>query len=457
MRRFLYALILSVMPIPALATEWRDEIIYFVMLDRFADGDTSNNQGVDIDDPLAFHGGDLKGLAANLPEIADLGATAVWLTPIVEQVNPVPNEHGLFHGHHGYWANSFTRIDPRYGSEDDLRLLVERAHELGMKVILDVVYNHVGYDADWTKTRPEWLRQGDECGGNAETLCLAGLPDLRTERDDVRQYLFDAHIGLAERTGLDGFRLDTVKHISHDFWQEHHRVVRERLGPDFLLLGEVWGADKYLAEPYFASDELDAITDFAFREQTLKFLNGVSDASRFGRYLAKRHNVAEGKLLAPFLSNHDMPMLLAMLRGDVRKLNIAATLLFTLEGLPIVTWGEEVGRRGGIWPDNRQDMVWDDRRDEVLRQSFQNLIALRKATPSLNGSEIEILHAEGRALAFTRGPEALVLINAHSDPWTFESDVYNSSDWEIAYRSHGENQGLHLLPVSTTVLIKTRS
>ncbi|MDG2340446.1 MAG: alpha-amylase family glycosyl hydrolase, partial [Paracoccaceae bacterium] len=137
MRALLIAFLIATQPINALATEWRDEIIYFVMLDRFADGDDSNNQGVDADDPLAFHGGDLKGLAANLQEIADLGATAVWLTPIVEQVEPVPNEHGLFHGHHGYWANSFTRLDPRFGSERDLADLVERAHAMGLKVILD--------------------------------------------------------------------------------------------------------------------------------------------------------------------------------------------------------------------------------------------------------------------------------------------------------------------------------
>ena len=171
---------------------------------------------------------------------------------------------------------------------------------MDMRIILDVVYNHVGYDADWTRTRPEWLRLDDECGGNAETLCLSGLPDIRTELPKVREYLFDAHIGLAERTGIDGFRLDTVKHISHDFWQEHQAAVRNRLGPEFLLLGEVWGADKYLAEPYFQRNELDAITDFGFRDRTLKFLTGVTTANRYSRYLSKRHTVPEGKITGAF-------------------------------------------------------------------------------------------------------------------------------------------------------------
>ena len=443
----------------AVAEGWAEDVVYFVMLDRFADGDPFNNAGVDVANPLAFHGGDLQGLTQKLPEIADLGATSVWLTPIVEQVGPIDSEHGPFHGHHGYWANSFTRIDPRFGTEDDLRALVEQAHGLGLKVILDVVYNHVGYDAEWTRTRPDWLRQGDDCGGSEETLCLAGLPDLRTELPEVRDYLFDAHIGLAERVGLDGFRLDTVKHISHDFWQAHAAEVRDRLGPDFLLLGEVWDADKYLAEPYLAAGEMDAITDFGFRDRTLKYLSGVSDAARYGRYLAKRHAVPEGGLLAPFLSNHDMPTLLAMLRGDTDKLKVAATLLLTSEGLPVLAWGEEVGRRGGLWPDNREDMPWGEKngipRDEDLRAHFQQLIALRRAHPALAAAEIEIIHAEGRTLAYTRGSDALVLVNAGTEPWTFAADGFAAQDWTLAYQSNAENQGFTVAGGAASVLLRS--
>jgi glycosidase len=444
---------------------WKRDVIYFVMLDRFADGDRSNNRGVDINNPLAFHGGDLKGLADNLGEIADLGATAVWLSPIVKQVGPIESDEGTFHGHHGYWADSFTEIDPRYGTEADLKHLVGIAHSMGMKVILDVVYNHVGYDAEWTKTKPEWLRQGDQCGGDAITLCLAGLPDLRTELHDVREHLFEAHIGLAERTGLDGFRLDTVKHISHEFWQEHRDQVRKRLGPDFLLLGEVWDADKYLAEPYFENDELDAITDFGFRDRTLKFLSGVSDAKRYSRYFLKRHNVADGKLLAPFLSNHDMPMLLAMLRGDKEKLKLAATLLFTSQGLPVLAWGEEIGRNGGLWPDNREDMDWGDRidlpnansyRDDDLKRHFQGLVQLRHSLPELASNATEIVHADGRSLAFTRGSDLLVLINASEKKWAFGSNEFPESEWTAVYQTKGSEAAFLLPPVAAAIFSRKR-
>lgn len=440
---------------------WRNDVIYFVMLDRFADGDPGNNQGVDPQDPLAFHGGDLKGLRDNLDEIADLGATAVWITPLVRQVGPVPSEHGLFWGHHGYWADDFEQIDPRFGSEEELRLLVARAHDLGLKVILDVVYNHVGYGADWTRSRPEWLRQGEACGGAAETLCLSGLPDLRTELPALRAHLFDAHIGLAARVGLDGFRLDTVKHIPLDFWQAHRARVRADLGADFLLLGEVWDADKYLARPYFEGGAMDAITDFGFRAQTLRFLTGVSGAERYGRYLARRHDVPEGRLLAPFLSSHDMPMLLAMLRGDAARLRIAAVLMLTSEGLPIITWGEELGRRGKAWPLSREDMPWGARqippgagaaRDEALRRDMQALIALRRARPALTGSAIEIVHAEGRQLAYRRGG-VLVLINAGPEPWGFAPPGFDPGAWRALYGAQAGAAPGALAPHSAQILV----
>ena len=416
MKAAFLALTFSATPLCAEERPWSDEVIYFVMLDRFADGVTANNQGVDTADPLAFHGGDLVGLREKLGEIADLGATAIWLTPIVAQIpTTVPSDHGPFAPHHGYWAEDFTRIDPRYGTEADLAALTSAAHARGMRVILDVVYNHVGYGADWTVTHPEWLRQGEDCGGDEITMCLAGLPDLRTELPEVREMLFEAHIGLAERVGLDGFRLDTVKHIPHDFWSAHAQEVRTRLGEDFLLLGEVWDGDKYLAAPYFEKGELDALFDFGFRDRTLKFLTGVEQADRFSRYLAKRHEVGDAGLLAPFLSNHDMPTLLAMLRGDRDRYLMAATLLLTIEGIPTIAWGEEIGRRGGVWPENREDMAWSGGyRDETLRDMFKQLIALRQAWPALQESPIEVIRAEKGLLAYRRG-DLVVAINRSDD------------------------------------------
>jgi len=395
--------------------DWGEEIIYFVMVDRFADGDGLAAAGIEPENPVAFHGGDLRGLTAQLDEISDLGATALWITPIAQQVAaPIPSDAGPFHGHHGYWAEDLRGVDPRFGSEDDLRALADALHQRGMKLMLDVVYNHVGYGSSFETDpdRKEWLRSGEDCGGDPVTSCIYGLPDLRTENQSVADYILEQQLGIAERVGADGFRLDTFKHVDKAFWTRHRAEVRQRLGEDFYLLGEVWGADKYDAAPVFEDDLADGLIDFGFRAAVYDFLRGVWTADKLGRYLTNRHVVKAGHHLAPFLSNHDMPMLLAQLRGDTEKLKVAFALLMTASGPPIIAWGEEVGRRGGVWPNNRGDMPWGDRdilpgaglvRDEALRGFVQDLIVWRKTHPDLARAEQETLFSARDALVFKKG------------------------------------------------------
>lgn len=438
---------LSLLALPAHA-DWRDEIIYFAMIDRFSDGNPDNNQTVDLENPLAFHGGDLVGLAQRIDYLAELGVTALWITPVVRQVETPIEAEGLpFHGHHGYWAESFTELDPRYGTEDDLRNLVDTAHRHGIRVILDVVYNHIGYGAEWTETRPEWLRQGSECGGDEITLCLAGLPDLKTEREDVRDHLFNAHIGLARRTGIDGFRLDTFKHIAPDFWSEHREMTQRYLGDEFFLIGELWDGDKYLARPIFEADQVDGLFDFSFRDRTLKFLTNVENADRYARYFRARHDIADGYVMAPFLSNHDMPMLLAMLRGDTEKLKIAFTLLMFAEGPPVIAWGEELGRRGGPWPENREDMPWDQTAGNALLEDIQQLISIRHRFDDMRKGPIEILHAEEGLLLMQRGQ--LILAVNRTDATT-KLPPMPAGTWEAIFGTLTPD----LPPLSATIMRK---
>src|SRR2546422_140561 len=298
---------------------WSDDILYFVLVDRFADGDTTNDANVDRKAKGAFHGGDLKGLIANLDEISSLGVTAIWVNPLVKNIEGHVDGAGFPDwAYHGYWADDFTRLDPRFGTEEDLRKLVDACHARGIKVLLDVVYNHAGYDSRYLrdpKTR-YWLRSSivGDCGDGDLTGCLAGLPDFKTELPDVAKFLLDAQIGWAKRSGIDGFRLDTVKHVDHPFWQEHRKRTRAELGPDFFLLGEVWGGDADVLDPWFEPDELDAGFDFSFQGSVLGFVQGRGRTVAFNRYLEKRHKVRRGHLLAHFLSSHDD------LRRDYQKL-----------------------------------------------------------------------------------------------------------------------------------------
>jgi glycosidase len=404
---------------------WADAVLYFVILDRFADGSAANNLNVDRANPGGFHGGDFVGLTQQLDEIAALGATAIWITPVVRQIDFCPSssappgvtvpggwfEHCAFHG---YWADDFTRVDPRFGTEAELKALVDAAHARGIKVLLDIVYNHVGYDASYLKNpaTASWVRTRPvDCAVDDIHCQVGGLPDLKTELPEVQDHLFDAHMGLARRTGLDGFRLDTVKHVTHEFWQRHRKETRARLGQDFFLLGEVWGGSAQVLDEYFVNDEIDAGFDFTFKGSCESFVQGKGRTIAFASYLEKRHKVRPGYHLSHYLSSHDEPMALHNLGGDLDAFRLCVALQMTSVGIPMIYYGEEVARRGSTWPLNRDNMPWGQRkvlpgkgleRDEALRDYYRALIQARRDHTALSQGGFKRLSSEGDLLVFER-------------------------------------------------------
>ena len=240
---------------------------------------------------------------------------------------------------------------------------------------------------------------------------MGGLPDFDTERDDVRRYLLDANIGLAERVGVDGFRLDTVWHINHEFWDLHREETRRRLGDDFFLLGEVWGGDAHVLDAWFEPDELDAGFDFGFKGSCQAFVKGRGRTIAFSRYLQKRHRIREGYHLAHYLSTHDEPMGLHELDDDGQKFALCAAVQMAIVGMPVIYYGEEVARGGSVWPTNRNDMPWGkrdippgkgDKRDEEMREFYRKLIATRRTHPVLSRGEYVELSTDGDLLVFAK-------------------------------------------------------
>lgn len=422
------------------ATDWSDDILYFVLIDRFADGDSTNNRKVERGNPGGYHGGDLKGLAQHLDELADLGITALWINPVQKQITQsfyasAPAKLGIpefrHGGFHGYWIDDFTAMEPQFGSLDDLKHLVGEAHKRNIKVLLDVVYNHAGYGSSYESRRTSdgqaWLRTAEgNCEVDAVTCAVGGLPDFKTELPEVREYLLNANIALARQAGVDGFRLDTFKHIEAGFWLEHRRRTRAELGNGFFLLAEYWGGTASSLDPFFAQDEIDAGLDFSFKGSCEAFVNGRGRAVAYGSYLASRHKVRKGYLLAHYLSSHDEPMALYNLSNDKAKFRICAAIQMTSAGMPVIYYGEEVARAGSEWPLNRTDMPWGDRdiwpgkgaaRDEAMREYYRVLLHIRRQHPSLRRGDYTLLSGpQDSVLAYVRhdtesSDSVIVLVN----------------------------------------------
>ncbi len=442
-------------PDPA-AADWSTDVLYFVLIDRFADGDLTNDQRVERRNPGGYHGGDLKGLTDRLDELADLGVTALWINPVQKQMPfgvpaQAPAKLGvgefMHWGFHGYWIYDFEQMEPQFGDVDALKRLVDEAHKRGIKVLLDVVYNHAGYRSIYedrkTAAGEAWLRSAEgDCEINAITCRVGGLPDFKTELPEVRNYLLDANLGLAAKAGVDGFRLDTYKHVESDFWLEHRRRTREQLGKDFFLLAEYWGGTASSLDPFFERDEIDAGFDFSFKGSCEGWVTGRGRTVAYAAYLRSRHRVRAGHLLAHYLSSHDEPMALGDLHGDKGAFRLCVAVQMTSLGMPVIYYGEEVARQGTEWPLNRNDMPWGARdqlpgkgvaRDEAMRAYYKSLIRIRRAHPALaRGDYTMLTKPDDRVLVYARhdpvtGDRALVLVNR--DDAVAPVDVALPADW----------------------------
>jgi glycosidase len=373
----------------------RDDLrMYMIMIDRFDDGDATNNNANGISDntnPLAVQGGDFKGIERRLSYLQSLGVNAIWVTPVQM------NTPGAFHG---YWIQHFKRVDPHLGSMQDLKNLVRKAHERGIRVYLDVVCNHTGPLIGTLEGEYKWNDKGYTLAWKDSTnlptpvvlqdLSLyhnfgevkewinpyqilgelpGGLDDLRTEDPRVLAAMIDIWTWWMDQTGCDGFRVDTVKHVDIEFWYAWLGAIRryaDQIGlKDFFIFGEVFSADDEISAPYTRTDKcgrrgFDAVFNFSIAEalrdvfardaSILRIANSIDQLSLY-------EPVTRGSLLT-FIDNHDISRFLAVANGDQRKLREALTFLYGLEGIPLLYYGTEQAFPGGIGPDwqNRESM-----------------------------------------------------------------------------------------------------
>ncbi|MGB3722573.1 MAG: alpha-amylase family glycosyl hydrolase [Pacificimonas sp.] len=513
---------------PVRARAPAEEIVYFVLPDRFENGDTANDRGgIDGDalthgfDPAHkgfYHGGDLAGLTARLDYLEQLGVTAIWFAPIFQNkpVQGGPGQESA--GYHGYWVTDFTRVDPHFGTNDEFRAFVDAAHARGMKVYMDIITNHTadvikyreGYDyrsladypwstkggpdgarinegfagntvrteqnfanltspdfanvpyvedAEKTVKVPSWLNdpihyhnRGNTTfsGENSRYGDFVGLDDLFTEHPRVLQGMIDIYGDWIDRFGIDGFRIDTARHVNPEFWQTFVPAMQKRAAakgiPNFHIFGEVYRdtADNGYIAQYTRRDGFPAVLDFAFqaaiRDVIARGRGTDTIRAMFDGDVLYEGGEAAALAMPTFLGNHDMGRLSTMIREDMPEISqdellarvrLAHVMLLTLRGSPVIYSGDEQGFVGdGNDQAAREDMFasltesYNDNdligtdattadanfdTEHVLFQTIRDFARLRRAHPALS---------QGRQIVRDYGETPGLLGVARVDPET---------------------------------------
>ncbi len=405
----------------------QDDIFYFVLPDRFNNGDTSNDDGsktkaisqggFDPSNKMSFHGGDLQGLTAKLPYLENLGITAIWLTPILRN----QAVQGDITGYHGYWVLDFTEIDPHLGSNTDLKSFIELAHQRNIKVFFDIITNHTadvvkykechGEDGSgWSESgeacpyislaeiaegktystivpkenkqlkTPAWLNdpkfyhnQGDSTfeGENSLNGDFFGLDDLNTESPEVVHGMIDIYQNIISEFRPDGFRIDTVKHVNIEFWQQFipslESHAKQQGIENFFMFGEVYSGDPKELSSFTTKGKLPSVLDFGLQSALYQTLIEQKGTNKLAELFAQDALYKNANELLNFTGNHDMGRFAYLLNSQKKqfdeqqtsaRLALATAITFFARGIPVIYYGDEQGFVGdGGNHDSRQDMM----------------------------------------------------------------------------------------------------
>jgi glycosidase len=358
------------------------DVLYLIMPDRFANGDTRNDHvagspDANRGDPHAFHGGDIKGIVDHLDYLQQMGVTAVWLTPIVQN-DPKTSDY------HGYGATDLYAVEPRLGTLGDYRGLADALHQRHMKLVFDDVPNHVGQGHVWVDDPPlpDWFHGTaahhtvneyvfgpvtDPHAASAASLdALDGwfvnlLPDLNQQNPVVAQYLTQNMIWWIEEAGVDGLRIDTFPYVQRAFWQTYLSTLEE-LYPRLTSIGEITATDPTV-NAYFAGGRspdgvdthLTTPFDYPLYFTLVDVLVKGKPMSELEETLRKDWLYPHPEALVPFLSNHDQVRFLSQPGATPALLRLGFGLLMTMRGMPQLYAGDEIAMQGGQDPDNRRD------------------------------------------------------------------------------------------------------
>lgn len=376
--------------------DWDESVIYFMVTDRFFDGNESNNtasgaQTYGKDNAGLYHGGDFAGITQKLDYLEDLGINTIWITPIVENIPGVQvtgegaDDVPYNAAYHGYWASDFTKLNPTLGTEEEFQTLIDQAHNRGIRIMVDIVVNHAGYDTDFGGM----IRSGDDIvSGSDQKDSLSNLPDFRTEDPAVSAQLVKWQTQWVKDFGIDYFRVDTVKHVENDTWAELKNALTE-VDSDFKMIGEYAGGGYASNGNTLGTGEMDSDLDFDFNDQATNFVKG--NISSVESFLTSRNSGLNNTYMTgQFLGSHDEDgFKKKLLDGGMAEdaataaSMVAASLQITAKGQPVIYYGEEIGLTGlNNYPyqTNRYDFDWTMvNSDNKTYQHYKKMLSIRNA------------------------------------------------------------------------------
>lgn len=373
--------------------DWDEAVIYFMLTDRFKDGNTTNNDAYGVGDYnidpetgcSSYHGGDFAGVTSELDYLKDLGINTIWITPIVENIteSQTSKEPPMeSYGYHGYWTSNFEELNKHLGTEAELRELISEAHSRGIKIMVDIVINHAGYGTEETF---EGMFRDKNVSGDTILDSLAGLPDFATEKEEVRNKLIEWQTAWMEGYDIDYFRVDTVKHVETTTWAAFKNSLT-KANPEFKLIGEYAGAGTTNDFDYLNTGMMDSLLNFDFNNMATDFVNGKLEEVE-AQLEAANTMLTNTGTVGNFLGSHDEDGFIALLEETKTKevsknlAKIAATLQMTAKGQPVIYYGEELGQSGlNNYPyqTNRYDFDWSIANNEnSMYTHYKQLLKVR--------------------------------------------------------------------------------
>lgn len=439
--------------------DWKTSVMYFPFVDRFADGDTSNNLEFGANWSTGdYLGGDWQGIIDKLDYLADMGVNALWIN------SPLDNPEGTYDGscgmtitgYHGYWPQSNTVLEEHFGTEETLRILIDEAHTRGIRVLVDWVGNHTHDEHAWFTEHPNWYTDRHLCTDNdnwnhaPETCWFAPyVPTLDYSNSSAMVQSIDDAMQFAVDYNIDGFRVDAVKHMPKAVhWNLQRQISKHIEHPsntpfDFYTVGETFSGDRGLLREYVGPELLDGQFDFALYWKILDVF-ARDNGSLVDLELESQASLDffEGHTMSNFLGNHDVERFITHAAGEVSslygdglcptgdwrvdaenpdwdtpydKLKLAWTWLLTHPGATLIYYGDEIGLPGYHDPDNRQWMQWDwNDRQESVQQLVQTLAIARQEYPQLTSSNRTLWWESEDLIVIAlskEGEHALVVLN----------------------------------------------